>query len=426
MRKYPFGWVIMLGVLSIVGLVAMQIYWVRKAFALEEQQFDYHVNVALKKVADHLLQYNQHRIPPGNPVYRHSSNYYTVAVNDVIDANILEFYLKNELSARRVQADFEYGIYNCESSRMVYGNYVRLSPGQPPNPVRRSDLPQWKNENYYFGVRFPGKTSHLLSEMDFWTFSSAVMLLVVVFFAFALFTMLRQKRLFDIQKSFINNLAHEFKTPLSTIAISSEVIQTNAMHDNPPRTLNYAAIIWQETKHLTSQVERVLQMATAERNGNAMHLEVIDLHELIGHSTKQSEVLLKKRQGCLTTCFEAENAHIRADRLHLMNVFYNLLDNAVKYCQNNPVLQLRTYNERQGIIIEIQDNGIGIRPEHQKRVFEKFYRVPTGNLHNVKGFGLGLSYVKSIVKMHRGSVTLQNSTQQGSCFRLFFPTVQYV
>nr|WP_255534558.1 HAMP domain-containing sensor histidine kinase [Chryseolinea lacunae] len=257
--------------------------------------------------------------------------------------------------------------------------------------------------------------------MGIWSFSSVVLLLVIVFFAYTLFVILKQKRLSEIQKDFINNMTHEFKTPIATIAVSTEVLKDPQIASQPERLLNYATIIEKENLRLKQQVERVLQMARLDKEDIGLRKEKIDVHNVIQESIRHAALPLQEKAGRVAFEFQATEHEMEADKLHLTNVFNNLIDNAIKYCKTIPQISIRTTNHEHGLVVEVQDNGIGIGPENQKRVFQKFYRVPTGNVHDVKGFGLGLSYVKTVVEAHKGGISVRSELGRGSSFRIYLP-----
>lgn len=422
MNRHTIRLLVILAAVAITGIITTQVFWLRRAFDLKEIQFNQTINIALKSVAEQILSYNQHAAPVINPVCQYSTNYFVVAVNDVIDANVLEYFLRKEFSKRNVTLDFEYGIYDCNSEQMVYGNYVNTGAGNfELHHTKRTDLPKWENKTYYFGVNFPTRENHLLAQMGIWGFSSFVLLVMIVFFAYALFVILKQKRLSEIQRDFINNMTHEFKTPISTIAISSEVLKNPAIIENPGRLLNYATIIQEQASRLKNQVETVLQMATMDKEQIKLKKEPVHVHEVIYKAAENIEALLKQQNGIISYQLEATEAVIQADRLHLTNMIYNLLDNAIKYSVNPPQICIITKSEKKGIWLCIRDNGIGIGKEHQKKIFDKFYRVPTGNVHDVKGFGLGLNYIQSLVKAHKGHIMLLSELHKGSTFSIFLP-----
>ncbi|NOS54977.1 MAG: HAMP domain-containing histidine kinase [Cyclobacteriaceae bacterium] len=419
MNRLTLRIVIALAALSILGITATQIYWVRKAFDLKANQFNADVNLALENVATRIYDINKTPMPANSLVDQESSNYFTVLVNGPIDSNLLGFLLKNEFDKRKITADYQFGVYDCSKQCMAGGNYI--SPTKNKIPVSLSELPSLEMDGYYFGVRFPQIEANLISQMGIWGFSSIVMLVVIFFFVYTLFVILKQRRLSEVQNDFINNMTHEFKTPLATIAISSEVLKDPSIAKNPERLLNYATIIENESQRLKQQVERVLQMAQTEKADVGLKKEQQDIHELIKEAVDNHTVALSSKRGEVGLALNATNSHILADKLHFTNVIGNLLDNAIKYCEKEPRISITTSNSQTSIQIEISDNGIGISQENQKRIFARFYRVPTGNRHDVKGFGLGLNYVKLIVEAHKGRISVQSMPGNGSIFTIVLP-----
>ncbi|HTE29718.1 MAG TPA: HAMP domain-containing sensor histidine kinase [Chryseolinea sp.] len=419
MKSSTIRFVVILAGLCIVGITITQVYWVRRAFDLKEAEFDRKVHTALYNVAHQIFVLNKTASPANNPVKQLSTNYFIVMVNSEIDASMLEALLRNEFERRNIQADFEYGVYDCRNAKMVYGNYVPLRTAKDANTTHR--LPHWANQGYYFGVQFPNLEGHITNQLGIWSFSSIVLLLVIVFFTYTLFVILKQKRLSEIQKDFINNMTHEFTTPLATIAVSAEVLKDPGIARQPERLMNYALIIEKENARLKLQVERVLQMARLDKEEIGLKKETINVHQLIHDSVRCTAMTLQDRKGNITLQLKASSQELQADRLHLTNVFNNLLDNAIKYCHTIPEIIIRTFERQGGIIVEVQDNGIGIGRESQRRVFQKFYRVPMGNVHDVKGFGLGLSYVKTVVEAHKGKVDVESELGQGALFRIYLP-----
>jgi two-component system phosphate regulon sensor histidine kinase PhoR len=417
--RLTFRIVIALAVLSITGITITQIYWVRKAFDLKANQFNADVNRALENVASRIHDINKTPIPANSLVDQESSNYFTVMVNGPIDSNLLGFLLKNEFDRSNITADYEFGVYDCSKQCMTGGNYI--SPTKNKIPPSLSELPALKMDGYYFGVRFPQIEANLISQMGIWGFSSVVMLVVIFFFAYTLFVILKQRRLSEVQKDFINNMTHEFKTPLSTIAISTGVLKDPSIVQAPERLINYATIIENETNRLKQQVERVLQMARLEKNNLTLKRETTDLHELISESVKNNTVALQKKSGKFELCLNSENSLVNIDKLHFSNVLYNLMDNAIKYCTISPTITITTSSSHHQFTLDVKDNGIGISEDNLKKIFHRFYRVPTGNLHDVKGFGLGLNYVKLVVESHGGKIMVNSKMGSGSTFTILLP-----
>ena len=420
MKTATIRLIVVLATLSIVGITITQGYWVKRAFDLKEDEFERQVNTALLNVAQQIFSFSGTPSPANNPVKQLSTNYFVVMVNSEIDASLLEFLLRTEFEKRSIKTDFEYGIYDCTNEKMVYGNYVALREAVEKNSIEKN-LPKWSNQGYYFGVQFPNREAQILNQMGIWIFSSLVLVLVIVFFSYTLFVILKQKRLSEVQKDFINNMTHEFKTPIATIAVSTEVLKNPAIIHHPERLLNYATIIESENHRLKQHVERVLQMAKLDKDHIELKKENVNLHDVIEEVVRGMRVPLQEKGGEVILNLQAEQPVIHVDKLHITNVIYNLLDNAIKYCNSNPMITIITKQNIKTLALEMKDNGIGIQDADQRKIFQKFYRVPTGNVHNVKGFGLGLNYVKQIVESHRGKVGLTSQPGNGSLFSIYLP-----
>ncbi len=421
MKRNTLRLVIVLAILCIVGITVTQLYWVQKAFNLVNDQFERDVNIALHNVAEHFFEISHLPPPKEDPIQQLSSNYYVVMVNSEIDVQQVEAMLKAEFSKRDIAVDFEYGIYDCNTDKMVYGNYVSLDENEAD---KSRTLPKWNKQNYYFGVNFPTMGSYLINRMGIWIFSTVVLLFVILFFAYTLFVIFRQKRLSEIQKDFINNMTHEFKTPISTIAIATEVLKHPGIVHSPERLLNYATIIQNENQRLKKQVERVLQIAALDKEDIGLKKEKLNLHELVKHAIANIELSFEDKKPEIHYEFHAKNPFLMADRLHLTNIVYNLLDNAIKYCKEVPKIHISTENKGAHLGLTVKDNGIGIAEEHLRKVFSKFYRVPTGNVHDVKGFGLGLHYVAIVIRAHGGTFDLSSSLGNGATFSFVLPQDQ--
>ena len=418
MKRETLRYVLLLAIFSVAGIISIQIYWFSRAFDMRNKQFNQTINVALRSVVDQILTYNGRTIPQVNPVEQLSSNYFVVMVNGEIDANLLETLLVNEFKARALEVEFDYGIFNCVDEKMVFGNSISLVENKRPKP-KAVNLPIWEDNDYYFGVMFPNKQATLLNQMNIWIFSSAVLFIVVLFFAYALFIIFRQRKFSQTQKQFINNMTHEFRTPISTIQLSSAVLQDPAVIKDANRLNTYAKIIKEESNKLLHQVENVLQVAIIEDKKLRLKKERINVHEIIEEVIQGFKVLLADRK--IELDLMSTNPIITGDKIHLSNLIKNLIDNAIKYSNEHLEISIKTYDFKKKIVIEVHDNGIGIPATHHKKIFRKFYRVPTGNIHDVKGFGLGLNYVKNMTKMHDGQITLESQVGKGSIFKLVFP-----
>ncbi|HEY0652514.1 MAG TPA: HAMP domain-containing sensor histidine kinase [Chryseosolibacter sp.] len=428
MKSSSIRFIVILATICIVGITITQLYWVRRAFDLKEAEFERTVNAALFNVAYQIFDINHTPSPAMNPVKQVSTNYFVVMVNGEVDSNLLEYLLKTEFEKRNIKYDFEYGVYDCSSEKMKYGDYVSLQTASEKTALPAANekgkikkLPAYSHYAYYFGVQFPNHEGHLINQMGIWSFSSVVLLVVILFFGYTLFVILKQKRLSEIQKDFINNMTHEFKTPISTIAVSTEVLKDPNIVHQPERLLNYTTIIEKENTRLKQQVERVLQMARLDRDDIGLKKEMVDVHQIIQEAIRNTSTALHERQGTIECELNATRHTFEADKLHLTNVLYNLIDNAIKYCKAEPRIVIRTKDSNKHLLLEVEDNGIGISAENQKRVFQKFFRVPTGNVHDVKGFGIGLNYVKSIIEAHKGNIKLESDLGKGCIFKISIP-----
>jgi two-component system phosphate regulon sensor histidine kinase PhoR len=251
------------------------------------------------------------------------------------------------------------------------------------------------------------------------TFVLTAMLIGI--FVFTILIILRQKKLSNIKNDFINNMTHELKTPISTISLASQMLRDNTVSNTPKTIEHISGIIFQESKRLTTQVEKVLQMAVFNEGKLKLKFKEVNLNNLINSVVLNFELRVKSKNGELTTELKADSAIIRADEVHLTNVLFNLLDNAVKYSKDEPKITISTELIDQNLVLSVKDQGIGIQKEHVGQIFERFYRVPTGNVHDVKGFGLGLSYVKIITEAHHGQIKVESALNKGTKFMIYFP-----
>jgi len=401
-----------LGSIAIAGIISVQIYWINQALSLQQQKFQEDVFISLKKVAENISEYNQMDFPVVNPVKQISSDYYIVNIREAIDANILELYLRTEFVKRNIQTDYEYAIYDCSSEKMVYGEYVSFK--DKLNKKAIGELPKYDEFIYYFGVNFPNKVSYLIAGNQLWIFFSFLLLLTVLFFVYALSIILRQKRLSELQKDFINNMTHEFKTPISTIGIAAAALLNDRAISEEKNLTNYTQIIKEQNLRLNKQVEKILQIAEIERQEIELNFEKTRLNDSINAIVKSVELSLEKRAGKIVTNLSASNDLILCDKLHLTNILYNIIDNAIKYNHQNPHIKIETSEMDRFLCIRVSDNGIGIPKEKISKVKNKFFRVSTGRVHNVKGLGLGLYYVNQICKAHNWQWEIESKLNKGT------------
>ncbi|WP_299707687.1 HAMP domain-containing sensor histidine kinase [uncultured Pontibacter sp.] len=332
--------------------------------------------------------------------------------------------LQSELQDKGICLDFGYWVLSNQQDTITVAhlpnnstrNFATYKASLFPNDIfDKSD---------YLAVYFPDSRAYAIRSLWMMLASSALFTLIMVAtFGTTIHIIFRQKKLSDMKNDFINNMTHEFKTPIATISLATDSITNPKIYSNPEKIKYYTDIIRQENKRMNVQVENVLQIAQLEKNDYRMNLQTVDLHHLICKAVESIRLQIEERSGKLTTRLQAPETELQLDEVHFYNVICNLLDNANKYSPSSPDILLETQNVAGGMLLAVEDNGLGMTRDTQLRVFDKFYRVPTGNLHNVKGFGLGLSYVKAIVKAHNGSIKLQSEPGKGSRFEIFLPFV---
>ncbi|WP_375561967.1 sensor histidine kinase [Bernardetia sp. OM2101] len=452
MNKQTIILLLIFALLSIFGIISIQIYWVQRAFDANRKQNEQKIQVALQNIAEKIADYNKTTLPSNSPINQLSSDYYTVSVNCEIDAAVLEYFLKSEFSKRNIQTDFEYGIYDCDSEKMVYGNYIssNQSDTNSKNTQRlKKELPKWEGQNYYFGIRFPSVSSQLVSEMDIWIFLSVILLLVIFFLVYGMFFIITQRQFSQAQKQFINNITHELKTPISILGIAAKVLINNdenaeITHERTQkekeRKNQYAIIVKEQTERLNSQVEKLVELLMLERSSYVpLSLEKINLQETIQETIQSFELEVLAKQDFQNQDFkiqftEGENQieneiFIKADKVHFQNMLHNLLENAFKYNQNTPFVEISiSLQSKNRLTLSIKDNGIGIDKKYQKRIFDKFFRIQNSDIHTTKGFGLGLSYIKQVIKAHKWTIKVdskmnnqENNLNEGTTFFIEIP-----
>lgn len=413
--------IIVLGSLAIAGIIFIQGYWVTRTLDIKEDDFHQSVTIALRRVAEAISDYNKSELPKTDLINRRTSNYYSVNVNSAIDANILEDYLFQEFEKASLNTVFEYAVYDCSSDQLVYGNFCSINEDSQEF-VRSDNLPKFNDLIYYFVVKFPSRGSYIVDSMRQSILFSMIAFLAIAFFAYAMWVILRQKQLTELQKDFINNMTHEFKTPISSIKIASDVIRSDSAVQDNTRLVKYADIIRTQNERLNNQVEKVLNIARLEKDQFEINKTKIKLASLVENIVANEKMKLEDAPGEIVFNSTLSDATILGDELHLTNVVSTIVDNAFKYCDKTPKVTLSlTENSDQEYVLSIKDNGIGIKKEMQKKVFEKFYRIPTGNIHDVKGFGLGLFYVKNIIDASKWKIDIASEEGKGTTFKIMIP-----
>lgn len=391
--------VLIAGFLVITGVLVLQGLWLRKAFTVEQNRLDEDIHIALLEVVKEL--YSGQPLPQINPVKRISPNYYAVNTEAEIDAELLEYFLTVEFERRKVDLDFEYAIYNCQDDEMVYGAYVSQGGGKSEEV---GYFPTLEEYVYYFGVRFPGRSAFVASSLIEWIALTILLLLVLGIYTYSVLQLLQQRRFTAMQRDFINTMAHEFKTPLSSIQMAAGYLNEHPLLQDDPRGVQYTKALLQSSSRLNQEVERILELGKVESNSLPLSLETVNLKIEIEDVIK----LVRSNYSNLTIETSGVNdLTITADPVHLKNVFYNLIDNSAKYGATQVSVSTEYGN---GIVrIFVEDNGPGIPEKEREAVFKKFHRSNVNR--EVKGFGLGLYYVKQVVEAHSGKVVLLDSNK---------------
>lgn len=340
-----------------------------------------------------------------------------------IDTSILDSILKLEFLNKGINTKFLYKINPDEKSNIkdftkavmecdTSSCYFKINLA--PNNTFIKPL--------YLSVFFPNEKNYLLRNLWIMLSVSAIIILILIIsFYYTIATIRKQKKLSTIKNDFISNMTHEFKTPISTISLATEMLNDQSVIKTPDKTERFVKMIKDENKRLSVLVESILQTAILDKGEFKLKKSELDLHDIIQQAIENIQLQVEKNGGFIKALLDAEQHLIVADKIHITNIVFNLIDNAIKYSKEIPEITLQTYNQKDGIFFVVMDNGLGISKENQKKIFEKFYRVPTGNVHNIKGFGLGLSYVKAIVLKHGGEINVESEINKGSTFKVFLP-----
>ena len=360
-------------------------------------------------------------------IYRIIQNQYMFSqlpIKDRIDRKQLEDAIKKEFENSNINLNYKYAVFS-----FPHGNEQKVfsSPNfsiENKKPYKSLLFPHDVMEikpNWLY-IYFPKRQSYLLKEAGLMVIPTALLTAMLIgIFVYTILIILKQKKLSNIKNDFINNMTHELKTPISTISLASQMLHDNSVN-NTARTIEHVSnVILQESKRLSFQVEKVLQMAIFNEGRLKLKFKEVHINELINNVILNFELRVKSKNGTLTSQINAEDDLVRGDEVHITNVVFNLLDNAMKYSREEPVIEVQTENKKDHVVVSVKDKGIGIAKEHQDQIFERFFRVPTGNVHDVKGFGLGLSYVKKIIDSHQGKIKVESALNKGTKFMIYFP-----
>jgi len=405
--------------LGAIGIIITQTYWVRKAYQLQEKEFELKTNLALRNVASNIAELKHIQLPIYSPVEQISPDFYIVQINVQVEKEVLAHFLQASFTRQNITTNFWYGLYDCMSDTVQYAAYINMQ-GNVIDDIPSASFKKLKKLNYHFAVYFPNRKHFLSQQLSVWIVSTIVLIFILILLTYLLFIILKQKRLSEIQKDFVNNMTHEFKTPLASIQLSADVLKNPTILHNEQRLLNYATIISTEAKRLSHQVERVLQMAQGNKGEIQLSKSLFVWQTLIKETLSSFDQAIALKRATINLDLPTAPISYFGDQLHLRNCISNLIDNALKYTETDPVITI-SIGIAQQLRIAVEDNGIGINKNDQKLLFKKFYRVNTGNIHNVKGFGLGLSYVRLIINAHNGRIECESDLGKGTKFVIHLP-----
>ncbi len=454
--------------IALLGLVFIQFYWINEAIEQGRNELENKVDASLVDIIDEVNRYEamhvmQEKDPyqllnkinqkvNGTIVYDSVSGviHYSNASTNIKSKNkmmnelmeelfsfgqplpleerlpqaVLDSIIERVLITNGIKAKFKFGVFN-DFGELLYANTSKVEKLLKSKYQVELFPLDMLGSRYFLLMNIPDERGIVIRSMWMMLGFSALFLLIIIFaFYYTISTIVKQKKLSIIKNDFINNMTHELKTPISTISLACEALSDQDIGKTEASRHRFVNMISDENKRLGTLVESVLQSAVIERGELKLKKSTVQLDQVIESAVQHINIQVQKRDGSLTIDNQAPESKIFADKVHISNVFFNLLDNAIKYTAGAPQIKIEVTKLVGGVLIKVKDNGIGIAKEHQNKVFEKLYRVPTGDRHDVKGFGLGLSYVKSIIESHDGDISLESALGKGSTFIIFLPTIK--
>jgi two-component system, OmpR family, phosphate regulon sensor histidine kinase PhoR len=423
MRSSTLKWIVLSATLLAAIVVTVQLYWLKKVYSFEQRQFNLNVVKSIRGVFEDLEMNDAPGISLKDLIDAPADNYFSFKADTIPPKDSLVFYIQDEFADFGVLTDCKLGAYSASGNKYVYEEFIpapasRYAGTRPP----LQDLPVYTKDYDHILLYFPHRQEYVLEQMDFWIVSTVVLFLALIGLAASLFYFYRQKFLAETQKDFVNNFTHEFKTPLAVMKIAADVLSQGSISQQPDRLERYATIIRNQTEHLQGQVERLLRTASIETKDLPIRKEEVDPHLLIEQALGKVQPLIEQKKAKIELKIEERDGkgQLHADRAHLELAVVNLLENALKYSAE-PHIVVETGSLEDDFFISVKDNGVGIEKQYLKNIFKKFYRVPTGDIHDVKGFGLGLNFVKRIIDAHKGRIKVNSLPGIGTEFRLFIP-----
>ncbi len=421
MRSSTLKWIVLSATLLAAIVVTVQLYWLKKVYSFEQRQFNQNVVKSIRGLFEDLEMNDAPGTQLQQLINNPDNNYFLFKADTIPSKDSLTYYLQDEFSDFEVLTDCKLGAYSASEKKYVYEEFVQAPASRYAGikPVNQ-ELPVFTKDFDHILLYFPHRHEYILEQMDFWIVSTVILFIALIGLAASLFYFYRQKFLAEIQKDFVNNFTHEFKTPLAVMKIAADVLSQDTILRQPDRLERYATIIQNQTQHLQDQVERLLRMASVENKDLPIQKEPIDANQLVEQALGKVQPIIEQKRAKVEVKLDQGKGVLHADKAHLELAVVNLLENALKYSEE-PHIVVETGETEDDFFISVKDNGVGIEKQYLKNIFKKFYRVPTGDIHNVKGFGLGLNFVKRIIDAHKGKIKVNSLPGIGTEFRLFIP-----
>lgn len=419
MRSATLKWIVLLSTLLVAVIITVQLYWLDKVYSLEQKQFNTSIVKSIRGLFEDLDLADFPSLELKKLIEHPDLNTFIIQIDTIPSKDSLIFFLINEFDDFGVLADCKVSVYDDNKNNYLYEIYIPTAASH--HPLNSGiDLPLIKRDYPYIQLFFPHREQYILGQLTFWFFAAFLLLITLVAFAASLFYLYRQQTLNEVQKDFVNNFTHEFKTPLAVMKLATDVLINPSILKQPERLKKYSSIVKEQTEHLQHQVERLLKTATSDSNKLNLEKETFALNDVIHDVLHLLDPMITEKQVRVDLDLEQENFDVFADRSHIVMVMVNLLENAIKYSVNPHVI-IKTASLNEEFSISVKDNGVGIEKKYTKYIFRKFFRVPTGNVHNVKGFGLGLNFVKKVVDTHHGRIIVNSLPGIGTEFKVLLP-----
>ncbi|MEO5890742.1 MAG: HAMP domain-containing sensor histidine kinase [Ferruginibacter sp.] len=420
MRSVTFKWIILLSTILIGLLVSAQLFWLNKIYNYDQKEFTTSVLKSIQGVYEDLELSDSSGPELQTLIEQPNINTFLFKIDSIPPKDTLLNTILNNLEDFGVFTDCKVALYDDSSHSYVYEAYIPTAASKHRDNSG-IDLALYKNNYPYVQLYFPHRSQYIISSMAWWIISSILLLLILIALGFSMFHLYRQKFLNEVQNDFIRNVTHEFQTPLTTLMVGLDAISRPSIIDNPAKLEKYTRLMQGQTAYLKQHIENLMKVLKAEANGLVIEKEEIIPNELIKKAVAQLNVSIEEKSAKVDLLLEPKNTTIAADKSGLYVAILNLISNAVKY-SNDPIIIIETKVINGIYTISVKDNGVGIEEQYQKKLFRKFYRVPTGDVHNVKGLGLGLYFVKKVIDENKGTIHLKSITGIGSEFVIELPT----